>query len=185
MANTQPRRLPDLPKYRYGTGGWSNGGIVYAYSHEEWGLGGHSATESGNTANSFIGQSIVALLMTAPALLAPLGVVFGIMATLMSFPDPGDVGMGLIWIVGSLICTVLFTGGWLLSIRSLRRELRARKLRKAKGLPKPMYAVTDDQARRWFEQHPGTLEITRDNFPYSTYPFPGEQDSTAGRNFYT
>jgi hypothetical protein len=31
------------PKYRYGTGGWSKEYVVYAYTQEEWGLGGHSA----------------------------------------------------------------------------------------------------------------------------------------------
>ncbi|MBT2536186.1 hypothetical protein [Arthrobacter sp. ISL-69] len=137
-------------------------------------MGGHSASESANMANSFVGQSLVALLMTVPAILAPLGILFGILALIMSFPDPGEMGMGLIIMLGSAVCAVLFTGGWLMSVRSLRDELRARKLRKPKGLPKPLYAVTDDQARRWFEQHSGTLEITRENFPNSTYPFPGE-----------
>jgi hypothetical protein len=179
MSSAQPRRRPDLPKYRFGTGGWNNEGVVHAYSREEWGLGGHSATESANMANSFIGQSIVALLMTVPAVLAPIGVLLGIVVTLRSIPDPGDMSMGLVLIFGSLMCTLLFTGGWLLSIGSLRGELRARKLRKPKGLPKPMYAVTDDQARAWFEQHPGTLEITRENFPNSTRPFPGEPGFTA------
>ena len=174
MAGTEPRQHPGLPKYWYGYGGWSKEVVIHAYTREEWGLGGHSATASANMANSFVGQSIVALLMTVPAILAPLGILFGILTLFMSFPDPGDMGMGLIFIIGSLLCTALFTGGWLLSIRSLRAELRARKLRKPRGLPKPMYAVTDDQARRWFEEHPGTLEITRENFPHSTRPFPGE-----------
>ena len=91
------------------------------------------------------------------------------------------MGTGLLWIMGSLICTLLFTGGWLLSVRILRKEGRARKLRKPKGRPKPMYAVTDDQARRWFEKNPGTFEIIRENFPYSTYPFPGEPGYVAPR----
>ena len=91
------------------------------------------------------------------------------------------MGKGWLWIMGSLICTLLFTGGWLLSVRILRKEGRARKLRKPKGRPKPMYAVTDDQARRWFEKNPGTFEIIRENFPYSTYPFPGEPGYVAPR----
>lgn len=174
MAGTEPKQHPGLRKYWYGYGGWSKEVVIHAYTHEEWGLGGHSATESANTANSFVGQSIVALLMTVPAILAPLGILFGILALIMSFPDPGDMGMGLIIMLGSAVCTVLFTGGWFASVTALRAELRARKLRKPKGLPKPAYAVTDDKARRWFEEHPGTLEITRENFPDSTRPFPGE-----------
>jgi len=90
------------------------------------------------------------------------------------FTAPGQLGFALIWILLSLGCTALFTTGWLLSIRSIRQELRARKLRKAKGLPKPAHGVSDDRARAWFEQHPGALAITRENFPASTYPFPGE-----------
>lgn len=164
---------PGLPRYRYGT---SWGKEVYAYTEDEWGLGGHSAWESGNTANSVIGQSLVAIIMTVPAIVAPVSILFGIYATITSFPNLGDMGMGCIWFLGSVLCTVLFTGGWLVSTRALRDEWRARKLRKPKGLPKPMYAVTDDQARRWFEEHPGAIEITRENFPLSTRPFPGEPD---------
>lgn len=175
MTTEKPKH-PALPKYRYASGGWSKETVIYAYTEEEWGLGGHSARESGNMANSFIGQSLVAVFMTIPAILAPISILFGIVATIISFPDLGRMGMGLIWFVGSIVCTVLFTGGWLLSVGSLRAELRARKLRKPKGLPKPTYAVTDDQARRWFENHPGILAITRENFPYSTRPFPGEPD---------
>ena len=47
------------------------------------------------------------------------------------------------------------------------------ELRRLKGLPKPRFAVTDDQARRWFEQNPG-IPIVRENFPDSSQPFPGE-----------
>lgn len=175
MTSKKPD-YPGVPKYRYATGGWSRENIIYAYTQEEWGLGGHSAREPGNTANSLIGQGLVATLMTIPAILAPLSILFAIVVTVTSFPDAADMGKGLIWIVVSLVCTVLFTGGWLLSIRSIRSELRARKLRKPRGLPTPLYAVTDDQARRWFEEHPGTIEITRENFPFSTRPFPGEPD---------
>ena len=99
--------------------------------------------------------------------------IYGIIT---SFPDLGDMGKGLIWFVVSIVCTALFTGGWLLTLRALRGELKTRKRRKDRGLPKPRYGVTDDQARRWFEDHPGTLEITRENFPFSTRPFPGEPD---------
>ena len=176
LVTTDKPKHPALPKYRYATGGWSKETVIYAYTAEEWGLGGHSARESGNTANSLIGQSVVATIMTFPAIVAPLSILVGIYATISSFPDLGDVGMGLIWFGGSIVCTVLFTGGWLVSVHAIRSELRARKIRKPKGLPKPLYAVTDDQARRWFEEHPGTLEITRENFPYSTRPVPGEPD---------
>jgi hypothetical protein len=181
QSRTEEYIKKHVPKYRYGTGGWSKEYVVYYYTREEWGLGGHNATESSNMANSVIGQSLVAIIMAAPAIAAPLSVLFGILAVIISFPDPGDMGKGLLWILGSLVCTLLFTGGWLASVGILRKEWRARKLRKPKGLPKPMYGVTDDKARRWFEKNPGILEITRENFPYSTYPFPGERGYVAPR----
>ncbi|MEV4989683.1 hypothetical protein [Pseudarthrobacter sp. LMD1-1-1.1] len=176
MAGTGNTRDGQVPKYFYATGGWGRETVIYAYTEEEWGLGGHSARESGNTANSLIGQSVVAIIMTIPAIVAPLSMLVGIYATISSFPDLGEVGMGLIWFVGSIVCTLLFTGGWLVSVNAIRSELRARRIRKPKGLPTPLYAVTDDQARRWFEEHPGTLEISRENFPLSTRPFPDEPE---------
>jgi hypothetical protein len=133
-------------------------------------------------ANSVIGQSLVALIMTVPAVLAPFGIPFGILIIIMSFPDLGDMGAGLVVTLFFAFLTFICTGGWLLSTKVLRAEWRARKLRKLKGIPKPMYAVTDDKARRWFEKNPGILQITRENFPHSTYPFPGEPGYVAPRD---
>lgn len=73
-----------------------------------------------------------------------------------------------------LVCTALFTGGWLLGLRALRKESAARKLRRLKGLPEPRFAVTDDQARGWFEEKPAGIPVTRENFPDSSRPFPGD-----------
>lgn len=165
---------PVLPKYLYATGAWSK--EVHAYTQEEWGLGGSLPSGGNYQARTFTGLAIVAVIATIPAFLAPLGVLFGIIALGMSFFGSASIGMALFLIVGSTVATLLFTGGWLLSLHALRDELKARKLRKSKGLPKPTYGVTDDQARRWFEEHPGTIEITRENFPFSTRPFPGEPD---------
>ncbi len=58
--------------------------------------------------------------------------------------------LNLIVVVFGLLGTALFTGGWLLG------------------------APTDDQARTWFEANPSGIAITRENFPGSTRPFPGE-----------
>ncbi|WP_324641973.1 hypothetical protein [Pseudarthrobacter sp. LT1] len=176
MAGTRNTRDGQVPKYFYATGGWGRETVIYAYTQEEWGLGGSLPSGGNYQARTFTGLAIVALIATIPAILAPLFILVSIYAIITSIPDLGDMGMGLIWFVMSVVCTVLFTGGWLLSIHALRGELKARKLRKGRGLPKPTHGVTDDQARRWFEEHPGTLEISRENFPLSTRPFPDEPE---------
>jgi len=41
------------------------------------------------------------------------------------------------------------------------------------ALPKRWYAVSDDQARNWFEKKPHLgLAIAKENFPNSIKPFP-------------
>jgi hypothetical protein len=134
---------------------------VHAYTKDEWGIGG--SQPSGNySVHTGIGLLIVTVLMTVPAIGAPFMLVIGL------------ISLNVIFTIFALIGTVLFTGGWLLGIANLRREWRASKQRKAKGLPKPRFALTDDQARTWFEANPSAIAITRENFPDSTRPFPGE-----------
>lgn len=104
--------------------------------------------------------------MTIPALGAPLMLIIAL------------ASLNVIVVIFGLLGTVLFTGGWLLGVRSLRRELRASKKRKLKRLPKPCFALTDDQARAWFESNPSHITITRENFPDSTRPFPVDGPAT-------
>ena len=135
---------------------------IFAYTRAEWGLGG--AQPFGNyTARNVVTMGLVVAGLTIPALAAPLFLIMGI------------IGLNIGAILLSLVCTLLFTGGWLLSVQSLRGELLARRLRRERGLPKPYVIVTDDQARHWFTAYPGNVAVTRDNFPESTYPFPGEE----------
>ncbi|WP_139204854.1 MULTISPECIES: hypothetical protein [Micrococcaceae] len=134
---------------------------VHAYTKEEWGIGG--AQPTGNySVHTTTGLFVVTALMTIPALGAPLLLIIAL------------ASLNLIVVVFGLLGTVLFTGGWLLGIMNLRRELRASRQRRLKGLPKPRFALTDDQARAWFESNPSGIAITRENFPDSTRPFPGE-----------
>lgn len=140
----------------YGTG---MDGVIHAYSREEWGLGG--SQPSGNySAHTAPGLIIVLALMIIPATVSPAIFLFSLIKM--------NLGVALL----SLICTLLFTGGWMLTVLILRQEFAARKLRKLKGLPKPRFAVTDDQARAWFEKNPGKVSITSANFPDSKLPFP-------------
>ena len=170
-----------MPRYWYGyaTDASADTVTIHAYTTEEWGLGGNHPAGGNYRARTLTGLGLVTALMTIPAVLAPLGLLFGIVVLVRSIADGQDMFMGPTIIVASLACTALFSGGWLLGVRALRQEWRARRLRHAKGLPRPSYAVTDDQARTWFERHPGTVEITRDNFPHSARPFPGEASYVA------
>lgn len=135
---------------------------IFAYTQAEWGLGG--AQPFGNyTARNLVTMGLVVAGLTIPALAAPLFLILGI------------IGLNIGAVLFALVCTLLFTGGWLLSVQSLRGELRAQRLRRERGLPRPYVIVTDDQARQWFTANPGSVAISRDNFPESTYPFPGEE----------
>lgn len=142
--------------------GFGKGDTIHAYTPEEWGLGGSRAATASNSTHSLAILVLVGAVTTVPALLAPIWLVIGLIR----------LNLGVVLLC--LVCTVLFTGGWFFVLKAIRRELRARKLRRERGLPKPWYAVTDDQARRWFEEHPGTVMITRENFPASAHLFPGE-----------
>lgn len=146
-------------RYYYGTG---LDDTIHAYSREEWGIGGSQPGGNYST-HTISGLVLVTALMTLPAVFSP-AILFLAMIQL-------NPTIALI----ALICTGLFTGGWLLGLHSLRNEMIARKLRNRKGLPKPRFAVTDDQARFWFEKNPGKISITPENFPDSTLPFPTEE----------
>ncbi|MDQ0690061.1 hypothetical protein QF047_001021 [Arthrobacter sp. W4I7] len=160
------RLVVDRP-YFYATGMERT---VHAYTKDEWGIGGSQPT--GNySVHTATGLVIVTILMTVPALGAPFMLIIG------------AISLNVIFALFGLVATVLFTGGWLLAINNLRREWRASRQRKARGLPKPRFALTDDQARTWFEANPSAIAIARKNFPDSTRPFPGEDPYDAAPGF--
>ena len=157
MKGSAPVLAPDRPYY-YATGMQRT---VHAYTSDEWGIGG--SQPSGNySVHTTAGLYIVTILMTVPAILTPLLLIVAV------------ASLNIVLVLFALVCTALFTGGWIFGIRSLCGEHRAAKQRRLKGLPKPRFALTDDQARAWFEANPSGLAITRENFPDSTRSFPGE-----------
>ena len=159
MIVESSRRRSELTRpWYFGTGMDST---IHAYTREEWGIGG-SQPYGNYSVHTVTGLVTVTALTTIPALLAPVMLVVAVVRL--------ELGIALL-VLG---CTALFTGGWLLGLRALRQESAAGKLRRLKGLPKPRFAVTDDQARRWFEENPSGLPITRGNFPDSSHPFPGQ-----------
>ena len=155
------RRTGDRPvfqerPYWYATGKDS---AIWAYTREEWGLGGSYPSGGNYQARTVTGMMIATVLMTVPAIACPVLLLISIIAL-----HPG-------MILTSLFFTLLSTTGWFLGIQSLKEEFAAKKLRAAKGLPKPRNGVTDDQARTWFERNGGGPAATKDNFPDSTRPF--------------
>lgn len=154
---TVRRTAVDRPYY-YPTG---MDRTVHAYTKGEWGIGG-SQPSGDYSLHTTTGLWIVTTLMTIPALFAPAVLIVA------------AASLNPVLAVFGLLATLLFTGGWVFGIRNLRREQQASKRRRLRGLPKPRFALDDDKARSWFEANPSGVAITRENFPDSTRPFPGE-----------
>lgn len=152
-----PSRPLSARRYYYG----KSGDGIRAYTPNEWGMGGAARVGSYSTGS--------------PILLI-LGCVFLLPVTVgcLVFAVAGAIAGNLIVAGVALFFAVLFGWGLVVTTSVLRDEFKARKVRAKRGLKKAWYDVSDDTARRWFEDHPGTIEITRENFPNSTYPFPGE-----------
>lgn len=157
MSGTGSRPAPSR-RYYYGLG---KGKGIIAYTANEWGMGGAARSGSYST-----GSPILLLLGTI--IMAPAALVCLVVTVV------GIIGLKFVLAVIALLFTLLFGLGAVTGFGTLREELQARKVRKKRGHKKAWYAVSDDQARRWFEENPGEIAITRENFPNSTRPFPGE-----------
>lgn len=144
------RKQLALPTYRYGQGADD---VIYAYTADEWGLGG-GGHHGGHEQARMLSHMILITVVMAPAAL--IGAFFTVIFVI-----------GLHWAaLPSLFFTLLFAAGVYSGFTSSVHEIKARKLRKARGLPKPCYAVSDDQARNWFEKNPHLgMAITKENFP--------------------
>jgi hypothetical protein len=151
----RPRAI--IPPYHYGHG---RDNVIRAYTTDEWGIGG-GAINGGSSQARMLSIMILITIFMVPAAL--VGLFFVIV-----------LAINLQWTaIIALFFTLLFSAGVYSGFTTSVHEIKARKLRKAKGLPKPWYAVSDDQARNWFEQNPHLgIAITKENFPNSTKPFP-------------
>ena len=145
MSETGSRPTPSR-RYYYGLG---KGKGIIAYTANEWGMGG--AARSGSYATGSPSLLLLGTIVMAPAALAGLAVTV-----------VGIIGLNVVLTVIALIFTVLFGLGAVTGFGTLREELQARKVRKERGLKKAWYTVSDDQARRWFEENPGEIAITRE-----------------------
>lgn len=154
MARTKrtPIIIAERPLY-YGHAGV--GKPVYAYTKEEWGIGASSGGGDHNLIRSLYFSLFMAILM-APASLfclvlgAAMIVKLPIMALVMIF-------FGLLWAAAFFQC-------WM----NVGEELRGRKARKLKGLPKPWWEAPDDHAYKWFMEHPTAyVPLTLEYFPES------------------
>lgn len=57
--------------------GYGKDDIINAYTPEEWGLGGSSAYSSNNPAHSLVVLTLIEVLLTVPAILAPIWMIIG------------------------------------------------------------------------------------------------------------
>ena len=123
---------------------------VHAYTEEEWGLGG--ALPGGNyTSRSAVAMVLISIVAIPTSLVSAL--VFVVCLVNLKW-----------YAIPALFFTLLFGAGVVVGFKAAASDFKARKLRRFKGLPKPRYSVTDDQAYDWFAST-GTLELTAQNFP--------------------
>lgn len=136
----------------YGQGGDNR---IYAYTTAEWGIGASNPGGGNYQTRSMIVMALISILMI------PAAVVAVVMFWVCVFSlNPLAFFM--------LPLSLLFTGGVLLGGRAVIDEWKAKKLRKIKGLPKPWYGVTDDQAYKWFSENPHPdVPLTLEYFPLS------------------
>lgn len=152
MARTKrnPVIIPERPLY-YGCA--AVGKPVYAYTKEEWGIGASSGGGDHNLIRSLYFSLFMAILM-APASLFCL--VLGV-AMIVKLPI-----MALVMIFFGLLWAAAFFQCWM----NVGEELRGRKARKLKGLPKPWWEAPDDHAYKWFTEHPTPyVPLTLEYFP--------------------
>lgn len=131
------------------------GTTIHVYTKEEWGIGASSGGGDHNLIRSFYFSLLVTLMFLVASLAC---VVFGL---LVLFKMP------LMTLV-MLFFGALFGLGVLQGYFNVTGELRGRKARKVKGLPKPWWTAPDDDAYEWFLTHPDPrIRMTLDFFPYS------------------
>lgn len=145
-------RLLNRPYY-YGYA--MRGKTIFAYTKEEWGIGASSGGGDYNLIRSFYFSLALTILM-APVALGCLILAFVLLinlqitALIMAF-------FGLIFGFALLQCYF-----------NVKEEWLGRKARKLKGLPKPWWKASDDQAYEWFLTHPSPhIHMTLEYFPDS------------------
>ena len=142
--------FPERPYYY----AWGGDKRMYAYTLQEWGMGGSLPNGGNYTVRSWVFQLILGIIMIPAALLSLVMLIAAI------------VSLNWIVMIFGVVCTPLFAAAPFVGITAARDERRARKLRKLRGLPKPSTSVTDETAKRYFEKHPELgIAITRENFP--------------------
>lgn len=126
---------------------------VYAYTEEEWGLGAGDGGGDHNTIRSFY-FSLFMMILFAPVTLGCL-----VLAVITVFELP-------VMTLVMLFFGALFGFAVLQCYFNLQQELRGRKARKLRGLPKPWLAAGDDEAYEWFLKHPSPhIPMTLEYFP--------------------
>lgn len=146
------RKKYGISPLHYGQGGNNE---IYAYTTAEWGIGASNPGGGTYQTRSMFVMALITLVSIPTATVA----VIMFWACVFSL-NPLAFFM--------LPLALLFTGGVMVGGKAVIDEWKARPLRKAKGLPKPWYGVTDDQAYEWFLKNPRPdVPLTLEYFPQS------------------
>lgn len=152
MAGTK-RRPVIIPQRRLYYGCAGVGKPVHAYTKEEWGIGASSGGGDHNLIRSLYFSLFMAILI------APVSLFCFVLGVAMTFQLPI---MALVMVFFGLLFGVAFLQCWM----NVAEELRGRKARKLKGLPKPWWEAPDEHAYKWFVEHPTPyVPLTLEYFP--------------------
>ena len=132
-----------------------DGKTVHAYTREEWGIGASSGGGRQYAIRSFY------FSLAVTALFVPAALACAVLAVVAVFKFPAMAPAFLLF-------GLVFGFGVVQGCFNLKTEWRGRKLRKLNGLPKPWFTASDDQAYKWFSEHPTPrVPLTAENFPES------------------
>jgi hypothetical protein len=133
---------------------WGGDKKIYAYTREEWGMGGSNPSGGNYTVRSWVVQLIISVIMIPAALMSFIMLIVAI------------ASLNWIVMIFGLGCTPLFAAAPYVGLKAAQDERKARQARKLRDLPKPQTSVTDDVALNYFEKHPEAgITITKENFP--------------------
>lgn len=132
--------------------GYGNDKTIHAYTREEWGIGG--ALPSGNYATRSLTGIVASTCFMVPATIFSIFLAC-VTASRMSW-------FALI----ALFFTLLFGSSVFIGFQTINKEIKAKRLRKIGGVPKPKFSVTDQRALVWFRENPSVkVAIKVENFP--------------------
>ena len=133
---------------------YEDGNPLYAYTKEEWGIGGRHRNGGNYTTRNVWFLLLITIVMIPAA-------AIGLFITLICL-----FNLKIGYFLFAAFFTLLFGGAVYMGFTTCRDEFKAQKLRWMIGIPKPGTAVDDNYAYKWFAERPERgIELTEQNFP--------------------